>query len=133
MGLFNIKDNSRLIQQAKDEAVQRALEEIGIKAESYAKLKCPVDTGRLRNSITHNATMQEDTVYIGTNVEYAPYVEFGTGIHAKSGGRQTPWVYKDQHGNWHKTRGSRPHPFLKPAIEEHLGLYQKILENNLKH
>lgn len=69
----NITDNSDMVLKAKDEAVARALEMIGLKAEGYAKMICPVDTGRLRNSITHT---QEDrnTEIIGTNVEYAAYV-----------------------------------------------------------
>lgn len=51
------------------EAIERALESVGITAEAYAKLNCPVDTGRLRSSITH--VVDDKAVYIGTNVEYA--------------------------------------------------------------
>ena len=54
---------------AKDGAIERILESWGLNAERYAKEKCPVDTGRLRNSITH--AKDEKTMYIGTNVEYA--------------------------------------------------------------
>ena len=36
-----------------EESIYKALEMIGLKAESYAKMKCPVDTGLLRNSIAH--------------------------------------------------------------------------------
>ena len=61
------------------EAKLRALEIIGGKAESYAKGLVPVDTGRLRNSITH--TTEGATEVIGSNVSYAPFVELGTGPH----------------------------------------------------
>lgn len=72
--------------------------------ENDAKKNCPVDTGQLRQSITHE--VEGNTGVIGTNVEYAPYVEYGTGIYAKDGnGRQTPWSYKDSKGNWHRTVG----------------------------
>jgi HK97 gp10 family phage protein len=54
-----------------------ALEEIGLVAEGAAKRLCPVDTGRLRNSITH-ALRGDDSVAICTNVEYAIYVHEGT-------------------------------------------------------
>ncbi len=52
-------------------------------AEGHAKELCPVDTDRLRGSITGD---NDDTVaVIGTNVEYGPYVELGTekmkGVH----------------------------------------------------
>jgi phage gpG-like protein len=42
---------------------------VGLTLEGYAKLLCPVDTGRLRISITFD--VRDNTVYIGTNVEYA--------------------------------------------------------------
>lgn len=53
-----------------------------IKVERAAKRLCPVDTGRLRSSITHDPDLRRDEqgLYgvVGTNVEYAPHVEFGT-------------------------------------------------------
>lgn len=64
-------DNSADVIEAKNAAVMRALEAIGLQAEGYAKLKAPVDTGRLRNSITHSVAPEEEAVYVGTNVEYA--------------------------------------------------------------
>lgn len=97
-----------------------------------------VDTGRLRNSITYataqhtegksfswhkgdksgapagsgtttpKATPEKGTVYIGTNVEYAKYIEAGT---SRSAGR----------------------PFLKPAATGHREKYKKIAENILKN
>lgn len=79
------ENNAKQIQEALDGAVARALEEIGLAAERFAKAETPVDTGRLRNSITHAISMDESAVYVGTNVEYAPAVELGTskreGVH----------------------------------------------------
>lgn len=115
--------------QAKDEAVEKALNVIGLVAERYAKELCPVDTSRLKNSISHE--VDENTVYVGTNVEYAPYVEFGTGKFAE-GGRPTPWSYQDDKGNWHTTNGMKPQPYLKPAIENHLDEYKQYLKDELQ-
>ncbi len=42
--------------------------------EGEAVMRCPVDTGNLRASITHD--VGEDEAKVGTNVEYAPYVEY---------------------------------------------------------
>lgn len=109
----------------------RALERCGLQAEGYAKDLCPVDMGSLRNSITHKVGDCE--VYVGTNSEYAAYVELGTGIYAATGGRQTPWVYQDAKGNWHMTRGQRAQPYLKPAVADHVQTYQNIIENELKN
>lgn len=86
---------------ALNNAFTRALAKIGLMAENYAKRLCPVDTGRLRNSIAHD--IDASNAYIGTNVEYAPYVENGTSR-------------------------SKPHPYLKPAATEHAEDYKKVLQ-----
>lgn len=107
-GLVEIReDNARQIAGAIDQALARALEEVGLVAEGYAKKECPVDTGRLRNSITHQVRPSEKSVYIGTNVDYAPYVELGTSR-------------------------MKPQPFLRPAAADHEGTYKKIFESELK-
>ena len=100
-------DNTRQIEQAIDKALATALEEVGLVCEGYAKRLCPVDTGRLRNSITHVVRPSEDSVYVGTNVEYGPYVELGTSQ-------------------------SKKQPFLVPAAANHEGTYRKIFEKHLK-
>ena len=69
-------DRSDEVKEELAKAVETALEEIGLAAEGYAKLACPVDTGRLRNSLSH--AVDGNAAIIGTNVEYAPYVELGT-------------------------------------------------------
>lgn len=59
---------------ALPEQIEQALIAIGMTAETYAKQECPVDTGRLRNSITHEVDMSEQAAIIGSNVEYAAFV-----------------------------------------------------------
>ena len=71
MGIVTWISHRAEIQEAAQAAKDRALEIIGGKAETYAKQIAPVDTGRLRNSITHQQ-YSEDTEIIGTAVEYAP-------------------------------------------------------------
>lgn len=108
-GLVEIRENNtEQIANAINQAVAAALEEIGLAAERFAKLETPVDTGRLRNSITHAIDMGEEAVYIGTNVEYAPYVELGT--HGREGVG-----------------------FLRHAAEDHGSFYRGILEKHLKN
>lgn len=70
---IKITDNSPEVQAAFNDKIALVLGAIGEIAEGYAKEDCPVDTGRLRNSITHRTEGKDE--YIGTNVEYAPYVE----------------------------------------------------------
>ena len=101
-------DNSKEVLEAMQQAALRALEKCGLTAEGYAKKLAPVDTGNLRNSITHTVDEEEPAAYIGTDVEYAPYVCLGT-IHMNA------------------------QPFLKPAVADHANTYRKIIEKELKN
>lgn len=128
---IEITDNSGLVREEFQAAVLRALEKCGLTAESYAKQLCPVDTGNLRNSITHQVDESEPAAYIGSNSEYAAFVELGTGKYYP-GGRPTPWVYQDAQGNWHLTNGQRAQPYLKPAVDDHVSTYRTIIQDELK-
>ena len=133
--LIDLTDNSGLVREEFEAACLLALEECGLTAEAYAKLLCEGfkhPTGNLRNSIAHQVQPAELAVYIGTNVEYATYVELGTGKYYP-GGRPTPWVYQDAQGNWHLTHGQRAQPYLKPAVADHVAQYRDIIEGELKN
>lgn len=119
-----INDNSPQVLAALKNATIRGLEACGAKAESYAKqelskpkahkdgtVRPNVITGRLRNSISHTLGSNVGSnikVYIGSNVSYAPYVEFGT--------RKAP-----------------AYPYLKPAATEHTSEYRDILKSSLQN
>lgn len=127
-----IQDHSSEVSAEIKAALLRGLETCGLVAEGYAKKLCPVDTGNLRNSITHTVDEEEPAAYIGSNVEYASYVCLGTGKYAE-GGRPTPWVYQDEKGKWHRTNGQKAQPYLKPAVADHANTYRKIIEKELKN
>lgn len=128
---FTFTDHSDEVKKALQEAIERALERCGSQAEGYAKDLAPVDTGQLRNSITHKVVPSEQAVYIGTNAEHGPYQEFGTGIYYP-GGRPTPWNYQDERGNWHRTRGQKAQPFLRPAVADHAQTYKNIIDDEMR-
>ncbi len=112
-----------------------ALEAAAVQSESHAKSiitqEKRVDTGALRNSVTHSVS--GDNAYIGSNLEYAVYNELGTGIYAsQGGGRQTPWYFVGRDGKRHRTVGMKPIHFLKRAIEEHQSEYKSIIEQTMK-
>lgn len=69
-----IQDHSAEVSAEIKAALLQGLEKCGLVAEGYAKKLCPVDTGNLRNSITHVVDEGGDAVYIGTNSEYGAYV-----------------------------------------------------------
>ena len=149
----DFKDNSPEVLARIAEAIDNGLEICGQRAETYAKALCPVDTGLLRNSITHLASgaqmsamgyhakygsnrnakgkrvlatsrnagtvkvgrydagvaigeKEDHEMYIGTNVEYAPYVEFGA-------------------------RSMKPRPYIRPAVQDHIAEYEHILRNEI--
>lgn len=111
--------NIEKIRKDIPELVRTAVERGALIIEGEAKERCPADTGRLRNSITTNST--ETGCDVGTNVFYAPYIEYGTGIHAENGnGRETPWSWKGtgkKGQGWHRTNGMPAQPFLRPALD----------------
>lgn len=129
---IEIIDNSDKVIEEFEAACQRALERCGMQAEGYAKDLCPVDTGNLRNSISHKVDDAEPAAYIGTNSEYGPYVELGTGQYYP-GGRKTPWNYQDAKGKWHRTSGQKAQPFLKPAVADHAQTYRNIIVDEMKN
>ena len=96
------KDNSQQILSALEKGKRNALTAIGASAETYAKQETPVDTGRLRNSISH--TVDGEAAYIGSNVEYAPYVELGTSR-------------------------AKAHHMLQKAATEHSAEYKRLAED----
>lgn len=128
-----ITDNSGKFLDALPEQIEQALTAIGLTAESYAKADCPVDTGRLRNSITfalageeanikeykddnentytYSGTAPSDkkgerSVFIGTNVEYADFIEAGT-------------------------KRMKPRPYLRPAATNHTEEYKNLVKQAL--
>ena len=103
---YTYRDNTDEVLAALERAKRRGLEAIGLTAEGYAKRETPVDTGRLRNSISH--ATDDEAAYIGTNVEYAPYVELGA-------------------------RGRQGVHMLQRAATEHADEYKQIMEDAMKN
>lgn len=130
----NITSHGEEILQLFKTAVTRGLERCGLQAEGYAIDLVPVDTSTLKQSITHKVDTDEQAAYIGTNNDYAAYVELGTGKYAEGGGgRPTPWVYQDDEGKWHHTHGQRAQPYLRPALADHKQTYRNILKDELEN
>lgn len=106
-----IADNTKEIEHAIDAAIARSLEAVGIFLEGEAKDELEnsprrIDTGNLRNSITHKVS--EDEVIIGTNSSYGIYVHEGT-------------------------RRMAPNRFLRNAVERNEDQIVKYIENELNN
>lgn len=115
---------------AKEEAT-RAIQKACALVERTAKQKAPKDTGALRNSIQSRIEREgEDIVgIVFTPLEYAPYVEYGTGLFAEESGRKTPWIYEDEKtGKGVFTQGQKPQPYMRPALNENRERIVEILK-----
>lgn len=102
--------------------------------ERSAKQKAPKGTGELRRSITSKVERDgKDAIgTVFTPLEYAPYVEFGTGLFAEEGGRtDVPWCYQDDEGEWHSTSGMKPHPYMRPALNENREEIKRIIREGI--
>lgn len=100
-----LKENEEAILFAWGEAAEGfAKEEVSRKVYDTPESPYYKRTGHLRDLITHETSESEHAVYIGTNVEYAPYVELGTSRMAAR-------------------------PFLKPAVTEHIEDYKAIMKD----
>ena len=119
---------------AQAEAMRGALNNACLMVETTAREKAPKDTGALRRSIESKVESNggEMRGIVFTPLEYAPYVEYGTGIFAEGGGRQdVPWNYQDDEGNWHSTSGQHPKPFMRPALDENREEILRMLKEAL--
>ena len=127
-GLDNI---SELLEGLLDERkVGKALGKACAVVERAAKQKAPKGIGELRRSITSKVEGEKGIVY--TPLEYAPYVEYGTGLYAEEGGRtDVPWCYQDDEGEWHTTSGMEPRPYMRPALNENREVIKRILKEGL--
>lgn len=104
--------------------------------------KAPHRTGALKRSIDFDLSDNGEEGIVYSNLDYAPWVEAGTGKYATKGaGRQTPWVYPcyvtqdvankigGEHGlRFFKTEGQKPKPFLEPAAQENKSKIIKCFE-----
>lgn len=116
-----VTSNLYIVSKASHDAMINAAISIGMTVDGYAQDLCPVDTGRLRDSITHayNDDNEQVTLLVGTNVEYAPYVELG---HRQQPGRFVPKIKKRLKRSWVPGK-----PFLRPAFENHRNEIEQII------
>ena len=121
MSSVEVESNLYIVAKASHKAMINSAISVGMLVSGYAQDLCPVDTGRLRDSITHayNDDDEQVTLLVGTNVEYAPYVELG---HRQQPGRFVPKIKKRLKRSWVPGK-----PFLRPAFENHRAEIEKII------
>lgn len=129
-GLDNILDRLETISNAQ--GIYQALGQACALVERSAKQKAPKGNGELRRSISSKVEDLQGIVF--TPLEYAPYVEYGTGLFAEEGGRMdVPWNYQDEKGEWHSTSGMKPQPYMRPALNENREKILQILKEGISN
>lgn len=121
----------KLQNMADESKIQQQLGLACALVERSAKMKAPKDTGALRRSITSKVDGLTGIVF--TPLQYSPYVEYGTGLFAENGAgrKDVPWNYQDDKGEWHSTRGQKPQPFMRPALNENRTEIIRIIKEGL--
>ena len=102
----SVTDNSREYAAALPLAIRRGLKAVGLAAEGYAKKETTVDTGRLRNSMSH--AVKDNAAYIGSNVEYCLPVEIGS-------------------------RTNTAHHMLQRAAQNHSDEYKQLIKSSMQN
>lgn len=122
--------NSRNLNSIND-ALISGVSKAALLVQGSAKNKAPVDSGALRQSIrADKAKVQGEnvTATVSTNLEYAPYVEFGTGSRGQSTNTNTE-VEVSYRSDW---RGNKAQPFLWPALRENRNNSIKIIREEVR-
>ncbi|HOA84003.1 MAG TPA: HK97 gp10 family phage protein [Thermodesulfovibrio thiophilus] len=143
-GLDKLQEKLQKLEGKAREGVVKVLDDSALAVLRSAQIKCPVDTGNLRASLTKEVNKEKLYAIVGTKIEYAPYVEYGTGIFglrktrltkAPPPGALEDWAKKHGFESGYivsraifRAGGVRPHPYLRPAYEEN----RKDINANIK-
>ena len=135
------RDNTEEVLSALEAAIKRGNETIGMTAERHAKKKCPVDTGRLRNSITYALAGEETHVKSykankkkAGEKERKTYTYEGTAEGKKGSGVYIGTNVEYAEGielGTHRKAG--PVHFLQDAAANHSDEYKELMEDSMKN
>lgn len=153
MASITIKGIDSLIKKlsniSQTEQVKETMNTAVLLVHGQAKTLAPVDKGNLKGSLHPKVITQGKTIIgkVYTNLSYAPFVEFGTGI--KGNGtypnkdislsyRSTPWVYTPNDGeDFYYTEGQVAQPYMYPALKRNekkiKAMFKEALHTDLKN
>lgn len=124
----------RIVRDMQGEPFLQGMRDATLIVTRDAKLNAPVDTGRLRASITPEIRPHGNTVLgvVGSNLAYAPYVELGTRPHWPPPGALAVWARR--HGVSEflvrraiGRRGTKAHKYLERALTENASRIVRLI------
>lgn len=116
----------------QETAVKQAVNQSVAIVEGEAKSLAPVDTNTLRGSIKSIPSKKrgnEITGGVSTSTEYAPYVEFGTGVRGASSTHPAKAKLGISYGG---RPGQKAQPFMYPALRQNKNKIKQLIKNAVK-
>ena len=144
--MATIKNADRLLRRLNNIAnmdIEETMNKATALVHGQAKTLAPVDIGNLAGSIHMKVTKQKNEVQgkVYTNLQYAPFVEFGTGSTGNGtypnkdislSYRDTPWVYTPDGGEtFYHTEGQVAQPYMYPALKRNEKTIQAMFKNGV--
>jgi len=133
-GSEEVSKQFKRLREAAPQKALKVLREAAFAVEAKAKRKAPKDTGRLQSSIGSAVNTKKIEAYVGTNLKYAPYQEFGTKPHFVPAKYMKSWLKR--HGFPENTGGiivsGKAQPFLRPAWKESKDFILRIIKEGLR-
>lgn len=129
------EDHRAKIKQSLNKKSISFLHEAKDSLAAQASRNSPIDTGALKQSFQNDSLVLEEKLeaYVGSTLEHSIWQELGTGEYALEGnGRKGGWVYKDDEGNYHFTRGNKPKRMLYSAYQHKKGAIKKRAQEIFK-
>lgn len=127
----SVKHSGGVNLAAAERAVIGAINQAALMVQSSAITRVPSDTGALRQSIRANPARSNGgkvSASVSTNLEYAPYVEFGTGARGASTNQNTK-VKVSYKSDW---AGQRAQPFLYPALRQNRARAKNLITEAIR-
>ncbi|MCG7406779.1 HK97 gp10 family phage protein [Paenibacillus sp. ACRRX] len=113
-------------------ALKLGIQQAAAQVQGDAKMLAPSRDGRLRGSIQAKVKERGDTVVgeVSTNVEYAVYVEFGTGQR----GEASPSPPKSPEDVRYRQdwAGMQAQPYLYPALKQNDTVVKRLIGKQLR-
>ena len=128
----NVDRLTRRLNKIADMELEKAMKKAVTMVHGQAKALAPVDTGNLAGSIRMEIKKKDKNLEgrVYTNVQYAPYVEFGTGV---AGNGSYPYEVEGLKLAYHETWGGMPaQPYMYPALKENEKRIQQLFKDGVK-
>ena len=135
MATVTVKNIDRLIHKLNkigDMELKDKMTEATVLVHGQAKSLAPVDTGNLAGSIRMEVKSNKQNIEgrVYTNVQYAPYVEFGTGV---KGNGSYPYDIKGLKLTYHESWGGQPaQPYMYPALKNNEKYIKDLFKDGVK-